>query len=376
MKRPLKFIPFFFFLISMLADAGAEEQLKPIVFYYEKSDIPQLRELLDSYNYKKYISAGKNEFQKMALLKNWVYKNISYDYRTNNQTLRNALKVLHGSENGQPFLCTNFAAVFMQSAISLGWTSRYFFLRKRTGQEHATNDLWSNQYGKWIFMDATWNLHLEKNGIPLSIAEARKEWFKNRGKDLVYVFGAGKERVEYTSINFPVKRRDSSVWSRFPLDRNWLGYMEQVALVGRNNFFTYRDGDGRNIWDHVYIIKDRYNSNDRKWAFRNRKPVNSIEDMFHKLNYAIINIEGWVLVRSDTVGVKWNRVVRVRVKSSGKNSYTPYFSKFIVSINNGKWIETDSRFKWMLKSGMNILKVRIINKFGVAGPISSVRIRN
>jgi hypothetical protein len=376
MRKFFKYIPLFCFFMFILADARAEKQLKPIVFYYEESDTPQLKELINSYNYKEYISTGKDEFQKMARLKNWVYKNMRYDFSARNQNLRNALKILHSSKNGQPFLCTNLSAVFMQSALSLGWTSRYFFLRKSTGQEHASNDVWSNQYSKWVFMDVTWNLHLEKNGVPLSIAEARSEWFRNRGKDLVYVFGAGKERVEYTSINFPVKRRDSKVWSRFPLDRKWLGYMAQVALVGRNNFFTYRDGDGRNIWDHIYIIKDRHNSGDKKWAFRNRPPVKSTEDMFHKLNFAIINIDGWVLVRNDKFVIKWNKVLGIRLESSGKYSYTPYFRKFMVSVNNGKWIETGKKFKWMLKPGINLLRVRIVNSFGANGPISSVKIRN
>jgi hypothetical protein len=374
-KKPTYLLLLSIFIFSH-ADANAEEQTKPIVYYHEESNTPELKELLESYNYREYISAGKDEFQKMALLKNWVYKNIRYSFSAKDQSLRNSLKILQGAKFGQPFLCTNLSAVFMQSALSLGWTSRYFFLRKPSGPEHATNDIWSNQHGKWVFMDTTWNLHLEKNGIPLSIAEARSEWFKNRGRDLVYVFGAGKERVEYTYINFPVKRRDSRVWSRLPLDRKWLGYLEQVALVGRNNFFTYRNGEGRNIWDHIYIIKDRHNSGDRKWPFRKRKPVKSLDEMFHKLNYAIINIEGWILVRNDKYVVKWSRVINIKLKSWGKNSYTPNFSKFMVSIDEGKWFETNERLKWILKPGMNKLSVRVINSHGVKGPISSLKINN
>lgn len=376
MKRLLKCISAFCLFMFLPVIAFTEKQMKPIVFYHEESDTPQLKKLLKSYDYREYISAGKDEFRKMILLKHWVYKSIDYDFKAEDKTLRNAIKILNGSKNGQSFLCTSLSALFMQCALSMGWTSRYFFLRKSTGQEHATNDLWSNQYKKWVFVNVTWNLHLEKDRIPLSIAEARTEWFKNRGRDLIYVFGAGKERVEYTYIDFPVKRKESRVWKRFPLDKKWLGYMEQVALVGRNDFFTHRDGDGRNIWDHIYIIKDRYNSEDKKWAFRNRQPVNNIRDMFHKLNNAIINIEGWSLVRNDKFVVKWNKVIRIKLKSTGKNTYTPYFSKYMVSINDGKWIETGKRFKWMLKPGLNSLRVRIVNSFGVKGPVSSVTIRN
>lgn len=377
MKRYPVILLLIFFLLK-LTDAAAEKQSRPILFFHEKSSAPELKELVNSYDYREYISSGKDEFQKMILLKNWVYKKIRYDYKASDRSLRNAMKVLKGSKYGEPFICTSLAAVFMQSALSLGWTSRYFFLRKRAGNVHASNDVWSNKYNKWIFIDVTWNLHLKKRGIPLSIAEARDEWLKNRGRDLVYVFGAGKERVEYRHRDFPVRRNDSSVWNRHPLNRNWLAYMEEVALVGRNNFFTRGDGDGRNIWDNIYIIKDRYNSGDKKWAFRNKKAVNKIEDMFHMLNHALINIEQRPVIMNDelfTINVlKWKSILKVELSSSGKKSYTPYFKGFIIRVDDGEWGRGSKSFFWVLKPGLNILRVRIVNTFGVFGPVSTVRI--
>ncbi len=377
MKRYSLILLLIFFLLK-LAGAAAEKQSKPIIFFHEKSSAPELKELVNSYDYREYISGGKDEFQKMILLKNWVYKKISYDFKAKDQTLRNALKVLSSSKYGEHFLCTNLAAVFMQSALSLGWTSRYFFLRKSSGNEHATNDVWSNKFNKWVFIDATWNLHLEKKGIPLSIAEAREEWFKNRGRELVYVFGAGRERIEYRYADFPVRRKDSRVWSRYPLDRSWLAYLEEVALVGRNDFFTRGDGDGRNIWDHIYIIKDRHNSGDTKWAFRKRKAVKKIEDMFHMLNHALINIEQRPVIMNDelfTINVlKWKSILKVELSSSGSRSYTPYFKGFFIRVDDGEWVRGGESFFWVLKPGLNILRVRIVNTFGVFGPVSTVRI--
>ncbi len=366
-----------FFLLK-LTDAAAEKQSRPILFYHEKSSAPELKELVNSYDYRKYISSGKDEFRKMILLKNWVYKKISYNFKARDKSLRNALKILHSSKYGEHFVCANLAAVFMQSALSLGWTSRYFFFRNSTGDKHATNDVWSNKFNKWIFIDVTWNLHLEKKGVPLSIAEAREQWLKNRGRDLVYVFGAGKERVEYRYSDFPVRRNDSKVWSRHPLDWNWLAYTKEVALVGRNDFFTLGDGDGRNIWDHIYIIKDRHNSEDKKWAFRNKKPVKKIEDMFHKLNHALINIEQRPVIMNDelfTINVlKWKSILKVDLRSSGKKSYTPYFKAFFIRVDDGEWVRGGKSFFWVLKPGLNILRVRIVNTFGVFGPVSIVRI--
>ncbi len=74
--------------------------------------------------------------------------------------------------------------------------------------------------------------------------------------------------MAYSSKNFPVRRDDSELWRRMPLSEKWLAYTLEIAVVGRNDFFSHADGSGRDIWSDIYILKDKYNRKDRRWPFR------------------------------------------------------------------------------------------------------------
>jgi len=68
--------------------------------------------------------------------------------------------------------------------------------------EHTSTEIWSNQYRKWIMLDPTANLYVEKDGVPLDAYEIRTEWFYREGKDLV--FSIGKERKKYRKADLPI----------------------------------------------------------------------------------------------------------------------------------------------------------------------------
>jgi hypothetical protein len=51
-------------------------------------------------------------------------------------------------------------------------------------------------------MDPTANMHLEKDGIPLSGFEIRQEWFYHEGTHLVFV--VGKEGKPYRKADLPI----------------------------------------------------------------------------------------------------------------------------------------------------------------------------
>jgi len=96
----------------------------------------------------------------MCLLAEWVYRAVPYGLNYRDAELRDAVRILRRARRGHTFLCTNQSAVFIECAVSLGWTARNVYLRKPTAEEHAGNDIWSNQYRKWVYMDPTWNMHV------------------------------------------------------------------------------------------------------------------------------------------------------------------------------------------------------------------------
>jgi len=112
-------------VIMTAADIRASErQDGPIVFYHESHDEPELALLRERYDFEDYMSREDDEFQRMALLKDWVFKKLRYERNFRYHGLRNSLKILDLAKKREPMLCTNFSAVFMQCAVSMGWTAR------------------------------------------------------------------------------------------------------------------------------------------------------------------------------------------------------------------------------------------------------------
>ncbi len=353
----------FLFPKSVIA---SEVQSAPLRFYHEAAEEEQLADLFSGFNFNEYISVGKTEYDQMALLKNWVYYRIPYELNFNDSELRNAITVLRRAAKGDAFICTNKAYVFMQCAVSEGWTARYLLLRRPTGEEHAANDIWSNRYKKWIFMDPTWNIHIEKNNIPLSILEIRKEWLANGGASVVFVFGEGAGEKRYTLRDLPVVRSENKIWKYLPLDRGWLGYSNEISVLGRNDFFSFSDHQNGAAWEPMYSVYKKAGLKGRILAFFNKRKSYAPKMIFHDLNRVDISI----VQKNGKKKGYFPGKAEVKLDAFGSNNYTPNFMEFLVKIDNQAWKVSGDRVRVRLKPGRLYVRARIMNKFGVLGPVS------
>lgn len=345
---------------------ASDLQTVPVPFYHESSEEPRLEQLVKEFDFSSSVSAGVTEFREMALLKNWVYGRIPYDLNYNDSELRDSIRILRRAARKEAFICTTISTVFLQTAVSLGWTARQVILRKRQGDEHAANDIWSNQYRKWVYIDPTWNIHIERHGVPLSMYEIRREWLRNGGRDIVYVFGAGGSEKRYTARSLPVRRNDSRIWSLIPLDRGWLAYFNEIAILGRNDFFSCCNGGGGSAWDPVYVMTTKRSWKDRFRTFFKKSSGHAPKTLFYDLNRVDVHI-------GERAGRR-EKSVEVRLDAFGGNNYTPNFMEYLVKLNGGDWQVTGDRFTWKLEPGENTVRARIMNRFGVVGPVTEKRI--
>ena len=354
-----------FSILLVCISLPAEEQKEPILFYHEDYGTPQLNYLLDEFDFDDTIVSAETEFEQITALKNWVFYNIDFKHNYPMGALRNALSILRYAETGKSFHCVHFAATFMQCSLSLGWTTRYMFVQNIKNELHAINEIWSNQYNKWIMIDVTWNIHIEVDGIPLSGLEIRNEWIKNNGQDLVYVFGTTENEAKYLYEDLPVSRDDNNAWIWWPLDDIYMTYFYEIAYIGRNNFFSSGDGNGSNIYDYVYIIKDELNENDYDWDFRFSEDIDDMNALYHDINRIDISYDY----------IDWD-TVQIKLDAFGEYNYTPNLKNFLIRIDDGEWHDTSDSFFWNLNDGRNVLYSRIENKFNRLGPVYQIEIIN
>lgn len=354
---------------------SAELQRSPYVFHHEDYGVRQLQILRDKYDFDEVVAKGKTELEQMLLLQDWVYRNVAYGGAPQYVDLRDSLTILELARGGEEFWCNNMAAVFMQAASSMGWTARYAFLRSPEGDAHISNDIWSNDLKKWIMLDATWNLHLERDGMVLSFPEVREVWSKRAMADVVYVFGAGPDEVRYTTADMPIERADSKLWHWWPVDEKWISFTHLVAYVMRNDFFSIENGNGGSIWRGIVTVRDESNPADRYWEFYG-KPNANLRALYHDVNRVDVRVvpayeppdsaAGRGVGRRDTR----TRDVKLWLDAYGANNFTPNLDHFLVQVNGGEWRVSDAELVITPRKGVNNIRARAVNKWGVQGPVT------
>jgi hypothetical protein len=310
-------------------------------FFYERFDNPDLQRLRKQYSLQEIIAPGKNDFEQILLLNEWLVNHVPFGSPP--PIMPQGLHVLHHGLNGQAFYCTFLSFTLMQMYSSLGFTAR-----KITSVGHGTLDVWSNYWRKWMQIDPSRNSYfrLKKTAVPLNSNEIRREFYRNGGVDMEMVFGT-EQRVERVTL----ERREKDGAYQYRQE----GY-EWVAYKTRNNFFEVPF----TWWNFDYlIVQDEYNEN-TVWQHRGETDVRykigirtgRNGDVFWTLNQACIHLYD-----------NENSTLKVQLET-----HTPNFDRFEVSVDNGDWQASGAELSWELHDGQNYLKARSVNKFGIIGP--------
>lgn len=322
-------------------------------FRFDSFVNPKLRELRERYRLDEVVAPGKDEFERQVLLLDWVHHRFKKFGRPSTEA-RGALEILAAIEKGHAFFCTQYAHVFVSAAASLGWVDRELALRRHRdppgggSSEHSTTEIWSNRHRKWVMMDPTANLHIEKGGIPLDAWEIRQEWFRSGGEGLVFL--VGKERKAHRKADLPIflGRFEGFGDLTVPADEldkyGFIGYIPNTDLM-----------DAGLDYGKMFIVKDEICEGTR-WHVRT-VPANPAKDPYFPIGQAALSLspEG--------------ERIRVELKT-----LTPNFETYRIRLDGGAWERSGESFLWTIHPGANRLEARSVNRFGVEGPISTAEI--
>lgn len=205
-------------------------------FVWENFDHPQLKVLKEKYSLEKIVAGGKDEFEKQLLLKKWVFDTLPLGYNNSNQ-YKNALEVLEDRGKTRGFNCTWYVLVYLQCAIALGWYVRKLGIdinheSDESEKKHTVVDIWSADFKKWYVIDPMFNVHFEKEGVPLNAFEVRREYLNKH--DIQKVFG------NYEKEKLPEKVKDHHDNSA-----NYFWFF----VLARNNYF-----ENSNVYDSKALL--------------------------------------------------------------------------------------------------------------------------
>ena len=243
----------------------------------------------------------------------------------------------------------------VSAAASLGWVDRSLALRRHQGgnqvggsTEHTTTEIWSNQYRKWIMLDPTSNLYLEKDGVPLNGWEIRQEWFHHEGKDLVFV--VGKEHQRYRKADLPIFLQTFEGFGDLTFEPDELDKYGFIGYIPNTDLMDAGYDYGR-----MLITKDAL-CDGTQWHTRDA-PADPAVDPYFPIGQSALSMA----VEGDRLEVTLKTL-------------TPNFKRFEVRARDGDWEPSDERFTWKVRSGVNRLEARTVNAFGVTGPVSTAEL--
>lgn len=321
-------------------------------FRFDARDNPKLKALRERYRLDGVVAAGKDEFDRQVLLLDWVNHRFRKFGRPSSPA-RGALDILDANDAGHTFFCSHYAQVFVSAAASMGWVARPLALRRpdHVGEgstEHSSTEIWSNQHRKWVMFDPTFAMYVEKGGVPLNAFELRQAWFREDGRDVVFVLD--KQRRRYRKSDLPVFRSRHEGFGDLVLDAGalnpyaFIGYIPNTDLMDRG--FDYGG---------MFITQDEL-CGDTKWHKRD-VPADPATDPYFPIHQAGLTLEAR------------DGGLHVSVRT-----LTPNFSTYLARIDGGDWAPVADSFTWTPRAGTSRLEVKAVNRFGVEGPVSIAEI--
>jgi len=320
-------------------------------FKFDSYDNPKLKQLREHYKLDEVVAPGKDEFARQVLLLDWVNQQFKkFGKPTANP--RGAAEILRDVEAGHTFFCAQYADTFVSAAASLGWVDRPLALRRPDNvgsgsTEHSSTEIWSNQLRKWVMLDPTFAMHVEKHGVPLSALEIRQEWFERDARDIDFVIG--KDRKNHKT-DMPVFRQRYPGFGDLSLDGGAVNVYAFIGYIPNTDLMDSGPDYGR-----MFIWQDKICAG-TSWHKRDLPP-NPSEDCYFPIGQAAL-----------TLTADGNQL-----RASFK-TLTPNFKTYRVRIDGGGWESSPDSLAWQIHSGKNLLEAQTVNQFGVAGPISTAEV--
>ena len=329
-----------------------EYQANEIFLAHEDFYSPRMAELRNKYGIDQAVAGKTDEWDRILALRHWIKSKIRIDNEHPMGTRGDAFGILDGALAGGGFHCAHFSIVEHAVMNSYGYVTRRMGTGpglKERGGHHGVNEVWVNKFSKWVLVDAKYDLHFEKDGVPLSALEIRDEIWKDDAKSVVRCFGPERKP---TTDDYPTESfgptADTYRWLSWETTTN---HFTAFPAPMTSTLVMYDDQIFRdNVW---------YRDGKPHWAY-------NTPFLFKCPN------RGWIYWTPNVISS------RVRLQGEGATvaltSFTPNFRSYQMKTGDGAWTDCGEQVQLPLAQKSNPFTFRTVNLFGVTGPEHRVQI--
>jgi hypothetical protein len=338
-----------FVVVEVVNPAYHSNQL---FFAFENYHSPRMKHLREKYGLDAVVAGEADEWKRILLLRNWIHAHIRIENENPTRTRLETFALLDAALAGGAFECTHFSIVQHAVLNSFGYVTRRLGAGpglKENGGHHGINEVWVNKLSKWVLVDSKYDLHFEKDSVPLSALEIRDEVWKDGGKSVVLRYGPERK----TTTDDPAVEKEKPTAETY----RW------VSFETSTNRFTIYPA----TLSSTLVLLDDENFRNNVW-YRGGKPA-----WFYNTPYALRTTQrDWI---------EWTpNVIASRVRVDGEKarvslaSFTPNFKTFQMRIGEGTWRNCEDELDVPLVKGTNRFVFRTVNLFEVTGPEHRVQI--
>jgi hypothetical protein len=340
--------------IHILALDNPPIKYSSVNWEWEKWDRPEFQRLRKTESLDEVINGARTELGVQTKLLDYVTKR----WR-NNEPLPeypgwDALSIFdHINDAGGGGMCIQLNNALGGLCMAYGYQAR---LVNIVG--HEVCEVWNDDHGKWIYLDASWMNHFlyRPDSIePLNMLEIHHLYtdYFFPDKPIDWMNDLVRDR--------PVKKDapPTSFKRSSPGDTNpavLTGFLQSafMFMAPRNNWYEkpfprpLNSGRSSWPWDGYINWYDEKTPPLRQHSWQTDRP----RDLWPDLNK--VRVDATTAVGNDRLFLRFE-------------TFTPNFSHFEVNVDDTGWKKTEERYTWLLQPGVNGIRVRAVNRLGAKG---------
>lgn len=150
-----------------------------VVIKYPESSAQYLKDLSEKYPIDLAIEDKKSDIDKILSVLNWTNSRWSHN-GNQSPSKSDAITILDEAKEGKSFPCFAYAIVLKSQLENAGFKARTIYLKtkdvetRKGSPGHVATEVYSDELGKWIFIDGQFNLMPVLKSIPLNAVELQK----------------------------------------------------------------------------------------------------------------------------------------------------------------------------------------------------------
>ncbi|MCK4529531.1 transglutaminase domain-containing protein [candidate division WOR-3 bacterium] len=203
------------------------QKISEVTILMDDPDDPDMVRLRTEYKLEEVVRGTESNYEKLKKIIKWTHG--QWEHSGSNRPSRSdPLTILKEASEGERFRCVENGIVVAASARALGMPSRVLCLKRkdvetaRSNAGHVVAEVWLDQFDKWVFVDAQFDVIPEVDGVPLNAIELQDAIARNKSGLVIRSSSSGKfQKYCYIKwIGLYLYYFDFSIDQRFFLEKS------------------------------------------------------------------------------------------------------------------------------------------------------------